>query len=59
MHNKTFILLSAGLAGVLATMFLWWRDVWLCARAAPPACTRRIVRIGFRYGMMLFIASEV
>jgi len=57
MHNKTFILLSAGLAGVLATMFLWWRDV--VRESRTPGLHTPIVRIGFRYGMILFIASEV
>ena len=46
-----------GLAGVLATMAIWWRDIIREAfieRAHSP-----IVKIGLRYGMALFIASEV
>jgi cytochrome c oxidase subunit 3 len=57
MHNKTFFLLSAGLLAVLATMFLWWRDV--VRESRTPGLHTPIVRIGLRYGMMLFIASEV
>ena len=30
-----------------------------CGRAARRACTRPVVRLGLRYGMTLFIASEV
>ncbi len=30
-----------------------------CARAGRRACIRAVVRLGLRYGMMLFIASEV
>jgi cytochrome c oxidase subunit 3 len=57
MHNKTFWLLSAGLLAVLATMFLWWRDV--VRESRTPGLHTPIVRLGLRYGMMLFIASEV
>ena len=46
-----------GLAGVLATMFFWWRDV--VREARTPGVHTPIVRIGLRYGMTLFIASEV
>jgi cytochrome c oxidase subunit 3 len=46
-----------GLAGVLITMFYWWRDVLRESRT--PGLHTPIVRIGLRFGMMLFIASEV
>jgi len=46
-----------GLLGVLATMFFWWRDV--IREARTPGVHTAIVRIGLRYGMVLFIASEV
>ncbi len=46
-----------GLAGVLFTMFMWWRDV--VKEAHTPGLHTSIVRIGLRYGMSLFIASEV
>jgi len=47
----------AGLAGVLATMFVWWRDV--IAEAHRPGYHTDGVRHGLRWGMALFIFSEV
>ncbi len=46
-----------GLVGVLATMFLWWRDV--VREATFGGYHTKIVQIGMRYGMALFIVSEV
>ncbi len=46
----------AGLAGVLFTMLAWWRDVVNEANAGDHT---PVVSIGLRYGMVLFIASEV
>ena len=46
-----------GLAGVLAIMFAWWRDV--IREATHEKLHSPIVKIGLRYGMALFIASEV
>ena len=45
-----------GLAIVIFTMFGWWRDV---IREAHAGDHTPVVSIHFRYGMMLFIASEV
>jgi len=45
-----------GLAGVLYTMFGWWRDV---VNEANQGDHTPVVSIGLRYGMILFIASEV
>ena len=45
-----------GLAGILFTMAMWWRDV---VREAQGGFHTRIVALSHRYGMMLFIASEV
>lgn len=56
-HFGTYIILYLGLALVLGTMFLWWRDVLKESRT--PGLHSAIVRIGLRYGMTLFIASEV
>ena len=39
-------------------MFIWWRDVVTRGRASR-ATTPPVVQIGLRYGMALFIASEV
>jgi cytochrome c oxidase subunit 3 len=49
-------LFATGLAGVLYTMFGWWRDVIKEANAGDHT---PVVSIGLRYGMVLFIASEV
>ncbi len=47
---------GAGLAGVLYTMFGWWRDV---VKEANEGDHTPVVSLGLRYGMILFIASEV
>ena len=52
----TLWLFFAGLAGVLYTMFGWWRDV---VKEANEGDHTPVVSIGLRYGMVLFIASEV
>ena len=52
-----FAVLGLGFALVLATMFMWWRDV--VREAEYQGHHTPIVQIGMRYGMMLFIASEV
>ncbi|MGC6400411.1 cytochrome c oxidase subunit 3 [Sphingomonas sp. FW199] len=45
-----------GLAGVLATMYFWWADV---VREANAGDHTPVVQLHLRYGMILFIASEV
>lgn len=59
MHQKTGggIVLLAGLAMVLYTMFVWWRDV-VKEGMFEKAHTKE-VRHGLRIGMALFILSEV
>ncbi len=57
MHYGPIWVLILGAVGVAAVMALWWRDVIVEAfvqRAHSP-----IVKLGLRYGMLLFIASEV
>jgi cytochrome c oxidase subunit 3 len=49
-------LFFAGLAGVLYTMLGWWIDV---VKEANQGDHTPVVSIGLRYGMVLFIASEV
>jgi cytochrome c oxidase subunit 3 len=56
-HYGDRIVFFVGLAGILATMFFWWRDV--VKESRTPGLHTPIVRIGLRYGMTLFIASEV
>jgi len=46
-----------GLVGVLATMFMWWRDV--IREAEHEGHHTPVVQLSMRYGMALFIASEV
>jgi cytochrome c oxidase subunit 3 len=50
------ILLLVGFAGVLFTMYGWWSDVVKESRAGYHT---PVVDIHLRYGMILFIASEV
>jgi cytochrome c oxidase subunit 3 len=56
-HFGTYVYLGLGLAGVIAVMFLWWRDV--LRESATAGMHSPIVRLGLRYGVMLFITSEV
>ena len=48
---------AAGVIGVLYTMVGWWRDV--IREAEYKGDHSRVVQISHRYGMILFIASEV
>jgi cytochrome c oxidase subunit 3 len=60
MHNMTSVaplVFGAGVIGVLYTMFSWWRDVIL--EAEHGGHHTRVVQLHHRYGMLLFIASEV
>lgn len=57
MHAITVWLLPVGIFLVLLTMFLWWRDV--VKEATFEGHHTAIVQLGLRYGMVLFIASEV
>ena len=56
MHAGAFVF-GAGIIGVLFTMFSWWSDV--IAEANSEEFHSRVVQLHHRYGMMLFIASEV
>jgi cytochrome c oxidase subunit 3 len=49
-------LFGLGVLGVLYTMFMWWRDV---IREAHRGDHTPVVSLHLRYGMILFIASEV
>ncbi len=64
MHDVSILGIHVGLKGVvlgfaslLFVMFLWWRDV--IDEAVVEKAHTPIVKIGLRYGMSLFIASEV
>jgi cytochrome c oxidase subunit III len=56
-HNNSWWMAGIGLVGMLATMALWWRDV--IRESRTPGLHTPVVRLGLRYGMVLFIASEV
>jgi cytochrome c oxidase subunit 3 len=56
-HYGSWVLLVLGVLATLGVMFAWWRDVLRESR--EPGVHTPVVRIGLRYGMMLFIASEV
>ena len=57
MHGGPLWLIAPGVIGVLAIMFVWWRDV--IREAEVEGHHTPVVQIGLRYGMALFIASEV
>jgi cytochrome c oxidase subunit 3 len=48
-------IVAPGLLLVIATMYWWWSDVIVESRTYHTA----VVQLGLRYGMVLFIASEV
>src|SRR3954451_14194495 len=51
------LVFAAGMLGVLYTMIGWWLDV--IKEAEFKGDHTRVVQISHRYGMILFIASEV
>jgi len=51
------LVFGAGVLGVLYTMMAWWSDV--IKEAEREGYHTRVVQISHRYGMILFIASEV
>lgn len=59
MHGESWApyVLALGFAGVLYTMFEWWSDV--IDEGEHKGDHTPVVQIGLRYGMILFIASEV
>jgi cytochrome c oxidase subunit 3 len=56
MHGQIRWWLTPGVLGVLYTMFGWWVDV---IKEAHRGDHTPVVQLHLRYGMMLFIASEV
>ncbi len=57
MHQEGPWVMVAGFAMVLFTMLMWWRDV--VNEGEHGGHHTPVVRVGLRYGMALFIASEV
>ena len=56
-HTDQVWLMAIGFAMTLGTMFYWWRDV--IREAKDQGCHTPVVARGIRFGMVLFIASEV
>ncbi len=56
LEKHTWWLFALGLLGVLYTMVGWWIDV---TKEANEGDHTPVVAIGLRYGMIMFIASEV
>lgn len=56
-HGAGSWLLMLGLIGILFTMFMWWRDVIKEAQVTKDHTP--VVQLHLRYGMIMFIASEV
>jgi cytochrome c oxidase subunit 3 len=57
MFGAAWIVFFIGFVGVLYTMASWWSDV--IREAEHKGDHTRVVQISHRYGMILFIASEV
>src|SRR6266849_9845271 len=57
MHGHGTLLLTIAFVAVLAMMAAWWRDV--IKEATFQGHHTPVVQLGMRYGMALFIASEV
>ena len=57
MHDMGVWVAALGGLMLLYTMFVWWHDV--VKEATFEGHHTRVVQIGMRYGMALFIASEV
>lgn len=64
MHEVSIMGINVGLKGVflgllsvLAVMFFWWKDI--VHESVVERAHTKIAEIGLRYGMSLFIASEV
>ena len=56
-HTGNYLPLGIGVALIVGVMAMWWRDV--LKESQTPGLHSAVVRIGLRYGMTLFIASEV
>jgi cytochrome c oxidase subunit 3 len=56
MKGGTPLVFAAGMIGVVYVMIVWWRDV---IREGQKGDHTPVVALHLRYGMLLFIASEV
>jgi cytochrome c oxidase subunit 3 len=56
-HLNSFSLLGLGLTIIILTMFQWWRDI--SKEGSAQGLHTDIVELGLRWGIILFIISEV
>lgn len=56
-HSSSITLLIVGLSIILITMLQWWRDI--SSEGAFQGLHSAIVELGLRYGIILFIVSEI
>jgi len=56
MHDITWIMAAIGFVGVLYVMFAWWSEV---VKESSIGDHTPVVRLGLRYGFIMFIMSEV
>ena len=56
-HFGSYLILTIGALILIGTATMWWLDV--LKEAHTPGLHTPVVRIGLRYGMTLFITSEV
>jgi cytochrome c oxidase subunit 3 len=56
-HYHNYMVLVAGTLIIITTMAGWWRAV--VKESRTPGLHSKVVQLGLRYGMLLFISSEV
>jgi cytochrome c oxidase subunit 3 len=56
MHGSSILTMAIGLLIVLYCMFAWWSDVVIESKDGDHT---PVVQIGLRYGVIMFITSEV
>jgi cytochrome c oxidase subunit 3 len=56
-YSGGLFFMFSGLFMVLVSMFVWWRDI--VREGTYEGCHTSVVQISLRWGMILFIASEV
>ncbi len=58
MHEEKTLIFSIGSIAVVLSSFFWWKDV-VSESEGGKGYHNKVVQIGLRYGMILFIMSEV
>ena len=56
MRGGTSLITIAGMLGIIYVSIVWWRDITIEAQTGHHT---KVVQLHLRYGMILFIASEV